>query len=74
MKKGILKFHSTRPTVFGLEMHLVNMHKLIANFQPSVVIIDPVSNMRSAGTLEESTNMLIRLVDYLRKNNILASW
>lgn len=72
VKKGILKFHSTRPTVFGLEMHLVRMHKLIADFQPSVVIIDPVSNMQSAGTLEESTNMLIRMVDYLRKNNILG--
>lgn len=72
VKKGTLEFHSTRPTVFGLEMHLVRMHKLIEDFQPSVVIIDPVSNMQNAGTLEESTNMLIRMVDYLRKNNILG--
>ena len=72
VKKGTLEFHSTRPTVFGLEMHLVRMHKLIADFQPSVVIIDPVSNMQNAGTLDESTNMLIRMVDYLRKNNILG--
>ncbi|MBN8707823.1 MAG: KaiC 1 [Verrucomicrobia bacterium 61-8] len=72
VKKGTLEFHSTRPTVFGLEMHLVRMHKLIEKFQPTVVIIDPVSNMQNAGTLEESTNMLLRLVDYLRKNNILG--
>ncbi len=72
VKKGTLEFHSTRPTVFGLEMHLVRMHKLIEKFQPSVVVIDPVSNMQNAGTLEESTNMLLRLVDYLRKNNILG--
>ncbi len=72
VKKGTLEFHSTRPTVFGLEMHLVRMHKLIEKFQPSVVIIDPVSNMQNAGTLEESTNMLLRMVDYLRKNNILG--
>lgn len=72
VKKGLLEFHSTRPTVFGLEMHLVRMHKLIEKFQPTVVIIDPVSNMQNAGTLEESSNMLLRLVDYLRKNNILG--
>jgi circadian clock protein KaiC len=48
------------------------MHKLIEQFKPAVVIVDPVSNMRAAGTLEESTNMLIRLVDYLRQKGILG--
>ncbi|HEY1171474.1 MAG TPA: circadian clock protein KaiC [Verrucomicrobiae bacterium] len=67
---GQLKFHSTRPTVHGLEMHLVMMHKMIEEFKPTVVILDPVSNMQSAGTLDDSTNMLIRLVDFLRKKKI----
>jgi circadian clock protein KaiC len=66
----LLQFHSTRPTVQGLEMHLVRMHKLIEQFKPRVVIVDPISNLQSAGTLEESTNMLIRLIDYLRKMRI----
>jgi circadian clock protein KaiC len=72
VRKGVLKFHSTRPTVHGLEMHLVRMHKLIEEFEPSVVIVDPVSNLQSAGNLEDSTNMLIRLVDFLRKKHITA--
>jgi circadian clock protein KaiC len=67
---SLLQFHSTRPTVQGLEMHLVRMHKLIEQFKPRVVIVDPISNLQSAGTLEESTNMLIRLIDYLRKMRI----
>ena len=71
-KTKLLKFYTTRPTVHGLEMHLVQMHKLIEEFKPSVVIVDPVSNMRAAGTLTDSTNMLIRLVDFLRRKRILG--
>lgn len=72
VKKGLLMFHSSRPTVHGLEMHLVLMHKLIENFKPSAVVVDPVSNLQSGGTLDESTNMLIRLIDYLRMKKITA--
>jgi circadian clock protein KaiC len=72
VRRGLLQFHSARPTVHGLEMHLVRMHKLVADFDPEVVIVDPISNLRSAGTADDSTNMLIRLIDYLRIKNILA--
>jgi circadian clock protein KaiC len=70
VRKGLLRFHSNRPTMHGIEMHLVLMHKLIEEFKPSVVILDPVSNLQSAGTLEETSNMLIRLVDFLRRRQI----
>jgi circadian clock protein KaiC len=69
VRAGLLKFHSSRPTMHGLEMHLVRMHKLIEEFDPSVVILDPVSNLQSAGSVDDSTNMLIRLIDFLRKRN-----
>ena len=70
VRKGLLQFYTTRPTVHGVEMHLVLMHRLIEEFNPSVVIVDPVSNIHSAGTLVDSTNLLIRLVDFLRKQGI----
>ncbi len=72
VRRGLLRFHSTRPTVYGLEMHLVRMHKQIGEFSPQVVIVDPISNLRSAGTLDDSTNMLIRLVDHLRQRGTLG--
>jgi circadian clock protein KaiC len=72
VRKGLLQFHSTRPTVHGLEMHLVRMHKMIEQFKPAVVVVDPVSNLQSAGNLDDSTNMLIRLIDFLRKKHITA--
>jgi circadian clock protein KaiC len=70
VQQGLLRFHCTRPTVHGLEMHLVMMHKMIEQFKPSVVILDPVSNIQSAGTLDDSANMLVRLVDFLRQKKI----
>jgi len=70
VRKGLLKFHSTRPTVHGLEMHLVLMHKLIEEFRPSLVVVDPASNLQSAGTLDDSARMFVRLVDFLRKRKI----
>jgi circadian clock protein KaiC len=70
VRSGLLLFHSARPTMQGLEMHLVQMHKMIEGFQPSVVVIDPVSNLHNAGTRDDSTSMLVRLIDYLRLNQI----
>jgi circadian clock protein KaiC len=70
VRKGLFRFHATRPTVHGLEMHLALMHKMIDQFKPSVVILDPVSSIQNAGTLEDSTSMLLRMVDLLRKKKI----
>ena len=72
VRKELLFIHSARPTVSGLEMHLVRMHKLISQFQPAVVILDPVSNLQTVSTSEETSTLFIRLVDFLRKNNILG--
>jgi hypothetical protein len=40
------------------------------HFMPSVVVLDPISNLAAAGSLHGSTAILIRLMDYLRKKNI----
>ncbi|MGH7939788.1 MAG: circadian clock protein KaiC, partial [Limisphaerales bacterium] len=70
VRKGRLKFHATRPTMFGLEMHLVLLHKMIDEFKPAAVIIDPVTNLEGAGTMDDSANMIVRLVDFLRGKKI----
>lgn len=72
VKKGLLKFHAARPSVHGLEMHLVTLHKAIDEFKPSVVVIDPISNLVSAGTSAEAKSMLVRLIDYLKTSGITA--
>lgn len=70
--RQLLQFHSARPSMHGLEMHLVKMHKMIESFKPNVVVVDPISNLQAAGSLDDSTNMLIRLIDFLRKKQVTA--
>lgn len=69
---NLLQFHASRPTVHGLEMHLVKLHRLIDEFKPSVVILDPVTNLATAGNVNDSNSMLIRLIDFLRKKGVTA--
>jgi circadian clock protein KaiC len=70
--QGNLRFHSTRPTLFGLEMHLAVMHKMIEQFQPQLVIVDPISNFTTAASSADAHAMLLRLVDYLKQQGVTA--
>ena len=42
--------HASRPTLHGLEMHLVQIHKMVEEFEPTVVVVDPISNFVAAGS------------------------
>ncbi len=66
VKRGLLRFHSARPSLYGLEMHLATMFKEIAAFQPHVIIIDPITSLMDAGTDSECKGMVTRLIDYLK--------
>ncbi|MEN6294074.1 MAG: circadian clock protein KaiC, partial [Methanobacterium sp.] len=68
----LLKFHATRPTLYGLEIHLVTIYKLVNEFQPDVVIIDPISNLITVGNPDEVKSMLTRLIDFLKSKQITA--
>jgi circadian clock protein KaiC len=70
VKKGLLKFHSARPSLYGLEMHLVTFHKVINEFDPQVFIVDPISNLSAAGTTAEVKSILTRLIDHLKMKKI----
>lgn len=71
-KKGLLQFHASRPTLYGLETHLAVMHKQVKDFDPRVVIIDPISNLINTGSSTEVRSMLLRLVDFLKGRQITA--
>jgi circadian clock protein KaiC len=72
LDNGLLHVHATRPTIFGLEMHLVSMNKLVRDFKPSVVIMDPISNMVSIGNTAEVKSTLMRFIDSLKMEGITA--
>jgi len=68
--QGLLLFHASRPTAFGLERHLVTMYKIVRDFQPRVVVIDPITNFLNTGTSEEVKSMLMRLIDFFKVQHI----
>lgn len=72
VKKGLLLFQSTRPSFYGLEMHLVNMYNLIREHHPQVVILDPITDFAVVGSPVEIKSALTRIIDFLKSNNITA--
>ncbi len=72
VKRGLLRFHSARPSLYGLEMHLATMFKEIAAFKPHVVIIDPITSLMVSGTDSEGKGMVTRLIDYLKAGQITS--
>jgi circadian clock protein KaiC len=65
-KEGLLLHEAWRPTQFGIETHLLRIHKLIDSFRPACMVIDPVSNLSSISTQKEVSSMLVRLIDMLK--------
>lgn len=72
VKKNLLQFHATRPTLYGLETHLTTSIKLINQFKPSIVILDPINGFMIGENQTEVKNMLLRLVDFLKMKRITA--
>ena len=70
VRQGLLKFVTARPTLHGLEMHLVTMYRHVREFDPQLVIIDPISNIVTAGTRREAEATILRLVDFLKSRQI----
>lgn len=69
-KKGILKVIATRPSFYGIEMHLLQMYKEIESFEPACLVVDPISNMASVGSFNEIRGMMMRLIDILKYRQI----
>jgi len=72
IKNGLLQFHATRPTLYGLETHLATSIKMINTFEPKIVIFDPINAFMTKDNQSEVKTMLLRLVDYLKMKRITA--
>jgi circadian clock protein KaiC len=70
VKSGLLQFYASRPTLYGLEMHLVVIYKLIRQFKPKMVVLDPITNLVTVGDVSEVKSILTRLIDFLQKEQI----
>ena len=70
IKKGLLRIVSTRPSFFGLEMHLLDLYKTIEEFKPQSVVIDPLTSLIGQGNQLELQSMLTRMIDLLKSKII----
>src|SRR6202142_4008128 len=72
VKKKLLRIISTRPSGFGLETHLFAIYRIIEEFKPSVVVLDPITAFARIGNKNEIRAMMTRLVDHLKTKGITA--
>ena len=69
---GQLQFHADRPSRFGLETHLLTMHRAVERFRPDVVVVDPMTNLLMVGTPTDVRAMLTRMIDFLKTRGTTA--
>lgn len=67
---GLLEFQAARPSLYGLELHLVAIQKKINNFKPKIIILDPITNLITVGLLSEVKSILVRLIDFVQAHGI----
>lgn len=72
VRKGLLQIHASRPTLHGLEQHLVLMYDLVCDFKPSVVVVDPISNLSNQPDDVGLKLTLMRLIDFLKQQGVTA--
>jgi circadian clock protein KaiC len=61
---------STRPSFFGLEMHLLDLYKTIEVFKPQAVVIDPLTSLIAEGSQREIQSMVTRMIDILKSKGV----
>jgi len=72
VEKGLLVHEAWRPSQYGIEMHLLRIHKIVEAVKPQHVIIDPITNLITGSAPKEVYSMLIRLMDYLKGRQITS--
>lgn len=72
IKSDKLRFIATRPTFYSLEMHLAVMLREVTRFNPSLVVLDPISSFLESGDRMEVQSMLLRVIDFLKSRGVTA--
>ncbi|CAN5216851.1 circadian clock protein KaiC [soil metagenome] len=70
IKKGLLMIVALRPSFLGLEMHLLNVYKLVDSFKPKAVMVDPLTSLLGQGDQHEVTSLITRMIDLLKSRGI----
>ena len=70
VERDLLRFSANRPSLCGLEMHLAITHRLIEQFAPKIVVVDPISSLLAAGNEADVRSVLLRMIDHLASRGV----
>ena len=65
-----MRIIAARPAAYGLETHLARIYRAVEQFEPSNVVIDPLSSLQ--GEEYEIDATLSRLIDHFKRRAITA--
>jgi circadian clock protein KaiC len=66
----LLHFYYARPSLQNLELHFMGIKEMINQINPSVIILDPITNLMTEGPSSDIRSMLTRFIDYLKTKKI----
>ena len=67
---GNIQFYHARPTIQNLELHFMAIKDIIEKIKPTVIILDPITNLMTEGPNSDIREMLTRLIDFLKTRQI----
>jgi circadian clock protein KaiC len=67
---GNLLFYYARPTIQNLELHFMAIQEKIEKFNPSVVILDPITNLMTEGPNSDVRDILTKFIDHVKTKKI----
>lgn len=70
VESGLLRVLATRPSAHGLEAHLARKLAQISEFDPQLVVVDPLSSFGAGSS--ERVAMIARLIDMMKSRGITA--
>jgi circadian clock protein KaiC len=71
-ESGLLQFRCFRPDLLGLEAHLFSMQKWVTEFDPTVIVKDPISDLLRIGSGADVSAMLSRQVQFLKGRGVTS--
>ena len=72
VREGLLRFVCARPTLFGLENHVIVVQEEVLDFEPTVVVMDPISDLFAGEFRRDVSGMLVRQIDFLKTAGVTA--
>ena len=69
-ERGLLRFFAVRPSSHGLELNLSSVERIVDEFKPEVVALDPISSFASTGSIVDAHAVLTKIVDMMKSRAI----